>query len=285
MNNNMPSLFIEPLCSENIDKYISSVNSLPILSIEEEMKLFVDFKENNNLDAAKTITLAHLRVVVSVARKYAGYGLPLVDLIQEGNLGLMKAVKKFNIEKGVRLVTFALYWIKSEIQEFVLKNWKIVKIATTKAQRKLFFNLRSFKGIDNNSFTNNEISGLSDKLNVKKSDVINMEMRLTNNDSSLSSKFDDSDEKQIDISDNTYNPSINVEEEDYDKKLKSELYSILDSKFDDRTKYIINNRYLTEKAMTLSDLSVELGISPERVRQIESKALNSLSTKLKKYKQ
>ena len=285
MNNNMPSLFIEPLCSENIDKYISSVNSLPILSIEEEMKLFVDFKENNNLDAAKTITLAHLRVVVSVARKYAGYGLPLVDLIQEGNLGLMKAVKKFNLEKGVRLVTFALYWIKSEIQEFVLKNWKIVKIATTKAQRKLFFNLRSFKGIDNNSFTNNEISGLSDKLNVKKSDVISMEMRLTNNDSSLSSKFDDSDEKQIDISDNTYNPSINVEEEDYDKKLKSELYSILDSKFDDRTKYIINNRYLTEKAMTLSDLSVELGISPERVRQIESKALNSLSTKLKKYKQ
>jgi RNA polymerase sigma-32 factor len=285
MNNNMPSLFIEPLCSENIDKYISSVNSLPILSIEEEMKLFVDFKENNNLDAAKTITLAHLRVVVSVARKYAGYGLPLVDLIQEGNLGLMKAVKKFNIEKGVRLVTFALYWIKSEIQEFVLKNWKIVKIATTKAQRKLFFNLRSFKGIDNNSFTNNEISGLSDKLNVKKSDVISMEMRLTNNDSSLSSKFDDSDEKQIDISDNTYNPSINVEEEDYDKKLKSELYSILDSKFDDRTKYIINNRYLTEKAMTLSDLSLELGISPERVRQIESKALNSLSTKLKKYKQ
>ena len=132
MNISMPSLYIEPLCSENIDKYISSVNSLPILSEEEEKQLFVDFKENNNLDAAKTITLAHLRVVVSVARKYAGYGLPLVDLIQEGNLGLMKAVKKFDIEKGARLVTFALYWIKSEIQEFVLKIGKSLKLLLQK---------------------------------------------------------------------------------------------------------------------------------------------------------
>jgi len=285
MNINMPSLYIEALCSENIDKYISSVNSLPILSEEEEKQLFVDFKENNNLDAAKTLTLAHLRVVVSVARKYAGYGLPLVDLIQEGNLGLMKAVKKFDIEKGARLVTFALYWIKSEIQEFVLKNWKIVKIATTKAQRKLFFNLRSFKGTDNNSFSEKEITSLSDKLNVKKSDVISMEMRLSNNDSSLSSPFDDSDEKQIDISDNTYDPSINIEEMDHTKKLKAELFSILNTKFDDRTKYIIHNRYLSDKSMTLSDLSQKLGISLERVRQIESKALNSLSSKLKKYKQ
>ena len=285
MNIKMPSLYIEPLCPDNIDKYISSVNSLPILSEDEEKRLFIDFKENNNLYAAKTLTLAHLRVVVSVARKYVGYGLPLVDLIQEGNLGLMKAVKKFDIDNGARLVTFALYWIRSEIQEFVLKNWKIVKIATTKAQRKLFFKLRSFKGTDNNPFSNKEITSLSDKLNVKKSDVITMEMRLTSNDSSLSSQFDGSDEKQIEISDSTYDPSKNIEKMDHNRKLKAELYSILDTKFDERTRYIVYNRYLSDKSMTLSDLSSKLGISLERVRQIESKALNSLSTKLKKYRQ
>jgi len=268
------------LLSGSLDAYIQSVNQIPILSVEKEQQLAHEFRETGDLEAARQLVLSHLRFVVRIARGYKGYGLPLADLIQEGNLGLMKAVKKFDPEFGVRLVSFAIHWIKAEIHEYILRNWRIVKVATTKAQRKLFFNLRSAKkrlGWMNAE----EIDGIASDLGVPRHEVIEMEKRLHARDPSFDtppSENPEQDTAPIPVSylvDDSYSPEEHYETAETEDNAKLQLLGALDS-LDERNRKIISSRWLSEKKSTLHELADELGVSAERVRQLEQNAFKKL---------
>lgn len=271
----------------NIEAYISAVNRLPMLTQEEETNLAMALRDKNDLAAAQQLVMSHLRLVVSIARGYLGYGLPHADLIQEGNIGLMKAVKRFNPDQGVRLVSYAMHWIKAEMHEYILKNWRLVKVATTKAQRKLFFNLRSHKhGVE--SMTQGQIDQLAETLNVKREEVIEMEMRLSGKDMALDAPTDDDDDKFAPIaylsSDNT-EPTKVLEAQHYDQLQTVGLEAALDS-LDPRSRHIIQSRWLANddgSGATLHDLAAEYNVSAERIRQIESAALKKMKGSLGAY--
>tara|TARA_B100000029_G_scaffold78365_3_gene69843 strand:+ start:1377 stop:2237 length:861 start_codon:yes stop_codon:yes gene_type:complete len=264
---------------KDIESYLACVHSIPILTPEQERELAQKLYENDDLDAARQLVLSHLRFVVHIARSYSGYGLPLADIIQEGNVGLMKAIDRFDHKKGVRLVSYAVHWIKSEIHEFILKNWRQVKIATTKAQRKLFFNLRSKKkSLD--WLTNDEAAKIAKDLNVEVKDVFHMENRLSSNDASFDGPADASDSEEIMspsqyLEDKRFSPEAIVENEELAEHNHVALVSALEE-LDDRSKDIISRRFLSEDKVTLHDLAKEYNISAERIRQIESGALKKL---------
>ncbi|HSB49671.1 MAG TPA: RNA polymerase sigma factor RpoH [Burkholderiales bacterium] len=264
-----------PLAAGSLETYIQSVNSLPLLTVERERELARRYHGAGDLDAARELVLAHLRVVVAISRGYLGYGLPQADLIQEGNIGLMKAVKRFDPERGVRLVSFAVHWIRAEIHEFVLRNWRIVKIATTKAQRKLFFNLRSLK-TGPSTLGVEEAKAVAAQLGVKPDEVVEMETRLTGRDIALEPAGADEDEAFAPIS---YLEAEDAEpgrilEHEQTARLRGEGLERALAQLDSRSRRIIEARWLAEKeSATLHDLAAEFGISAERIRQIEAKAL------------
>ena len=265
----------------SIEAYISIVNQAPILTKEEEHALAVKFKENNDLDAARQLVLSQLRFVVHIARTYSGYGLPLADIIQEGNVGLMKAVKKFDPDKGVRLVTYAVHWIRAEIHEFVFDNWKIVKVATTKAQRKLFFKLRNSKK-KIGWLTNDEKSLIANDLGVKTKDVETMEERLASKDV-LFDRPEDDDNAFVSpagfLPAPNSDPSVLTEQENW-LESNIELLSGAMDKLDNRSKEVLKLRWLTEEKVTLKELAKKFNVSIERVRQIEEQAILDLREKL-----
>jgi RNA polymerase sigma-32 factor len=266
----------------NIDAYISAAYRLPMLSADEEKSLALKLRDNNDLDAARMLVLSHLRFVIRVARGYSGYGLALPDLIQEGTVGLMKAVRRFDPDMGVRLVSFAVHWIKAEIHEFVLRNWRIVKVATTKAQRKLFFNLRSSKK-RLGWFSREEVEGVAEELGVKPETVLEMEARMNNHD--LAFDGAGSDDEQAPVAPASYlqdvrmEPSRQLERIDSEENDRSELYTALDE-LDERSKEILSARWLSEKKATLHELAERYGVSAERIRQIEKAAMNKLKAQL-----
>ena len=263
----------------DLQAYINSVHSIGILTSEEEKKLAEDLYYRNDLDAARKLVLAHLRFVIYIAKTYSGYGLPEADLIQEGNVGLMKAIRKFNPEMGVRLVSFAVHWVKAEIHEYVLKNWKIVKIATTKAQRKLFFNLRSKKkGLG--WLTEEEVKAMAEDLGVKPSEVREMEKRL----SGIDMPFDplsDSDDDEASFAPSQYledsdaDPSMIFEKDNLSENNSLQLYEAL-NQLDDRSRDILQDRWLADEKLTLHELAEKYHISAERVRQIEKNAMKKI---------
>ncbi|MEO6271008.1 MAG: RNA polymerase sigma factor RpoH [Lautropia sp.] len=272
----------------NLDAYISAVNRLPLLTAEQEVSLGRSFRDENDLGAARTMVMSHLRLVVSVARQYLGYGLPHADLIQEGNIGLMKAVKRFDPERGVRLVSFALHWIKAEIHEYILKNWRLVKLATTKAQRKLFFNLRSMKK-DHNTLSPDALTEIASKLNVREKDVMEMETRMGGHEMSLEPMTDDGEDDYAPIS---YLVAPNSDPTDIiaghqHDRLQTEGIQEALSSLDDRSRRIVESRWLRDEddggSRTLQDLANEYGVSAERIRQIEAKALKKMKTALAEY--
>ncbi|WMJ09110.1 RNA polymerase sigma factor RpoH [Nitrosomonas sp. sh817] len=266
-----------PAVGGSIESYIQSVNSFPILSQEEETGLARRLWNHGDIEAAQKLILSHLRFVVAIARGYKGYGLPQADLIQEGNIGLMKAVKRFDPERGVRLVSFAVHWIKAEIHEFIMRNWRLVKIATTKQQRKLFFNLRSMKqGLD--TMNPQEVEAMATQLGVKSEEVVEMEKRFNGSDISLEPLSDEEDDTFSPISYLTdgAEPSQILESVQITQMREQGLQHSLEC-LDDRSRHIIEARWLREKdSATLHDLAAELGVSAERVRQIEAKALQKM---------
>ena len=266
----------------SLENYIQAVNRFPLLSAEQEHELAVRFRDEEDLEAARQLILSHLRLVVAIARGYLGYGLPHADLIQEGNIGLMKAVKRYDPDRGVRLVSFAVHWIKAEIHEFVLKNWRLVKVATTKAQRKLFFNLRSMK-TGSNSLSADEVSAMATSLNVQQSDVREMETRMYGQDMALDASTDDDDDAFAPIAylaAPNAEPTQHIEIAEREKLATEGLGNALSS-LDDRSRHIIEARWLNEEnPATLHDLAAGYSISAERVRQIEAKALQKLKAKL-----
>ncbi len=271
----------------NIEAYIAEVNRLPILTQEQETDLALRYREQNDLAAAQELVLSHLRLVVSIARNYLGYGLPHADLIQEGNIGLMKAVKRFDPGMGVRLVSYAIHWIKAEIHEYILKNWRMVKIATTKAQRKLFFNLRSHKnGMD--SMTRAQISSLAEKLNVKDEEVAEMETRMNGHDIALETQHDDDDDNFAPIaylSSEQTEPGYVLEARQNDRMQSEGLAEALET-LDARSRRIIEARWLNNddgNSITLHALAEEFGVSAERIRQIEASALKKMKNTLIAY--
>jgi RNA polymerase sigma-32 factor len=260
----------------SLESYIQSTNSFPILSQEEEISLARRLWKDGNIEAAQRLILSHLRFVVAIARGYKGYGLPQADLIQEGNIGLMKAVKRFDPERGVRLVSFAVHWIKAEIHEFIMRNWRLVKIATTKQQRKLFFNLRSMKrGLD--TMNPEEVATMAARLGVKSEEVVEMEKRFNGSDVSLEPMSEEEDAfSPISYLTDGAEPSQILEGEQVSQLREKGLQQSLDC-LDDRSRRIIEARWLREKdAATLHDLADELGVSAERIRQIEAKALQKM---------
>jgi RNA polymerase sigma-32 factor len=267
-----------PSATGSLESYVQTVNRFPILSREEEIDLARRFRDHEDLDAARQLIVSHLRVVVSVARGYLGYGLPQADLIQEGNIGLMKAVKRFDPERGVRLVSFAIHWIRAEMHEFILRNWRIVKIATTKAQRKLFFNLRSMKP-DLNTLGGDAVNRMARQLSVKPEEVIEMETRLGGRDIALEPSGDNDDEAYAPISyltDADAEPG-RVLEHEQSARLKGEGLEKALASLDARSRRIIEARWLRESEQaTLHDLAAEFGVSAERVRQIENKAMQKM---------
>jgi RNA polymerase sigma-32 factor len=284
----------------NLDAYISAVNRLPMLSLQDEQEYARKFREHNDLDAAGKLVLSHLRLVVSVARKYLGYGLPHGDLIQEGNIGLMKAVKRFDPDQGVRLVSYALHWIKAEIHEYILKNWRMVKVATTKAQRKLFFNLRSMKqGFKDEADAQTHRETLSDaqievmarELNVKREEVVEMESRMAGGDVLLDpAPNDDGDEAFGPIAylaDGSHEPTAMIESRERDVMASDGIAAALEE-LDPRSRRIVEERWLKVNddgsgGLTLHDLAAEYGVSAERIRQIESAAMKKMKKALAAY--
>ncbi len=264
----------------NLGAYISTVNQIPILTAEQEKELARRYYYDQDLDAAKMLVMSHLRFVVHIARSYAGYGLPQGDLIQEGNLGLMKAVKRFDPNMGVRLVSFAVHWIKAEIHEYVIRNWRIVKIATTKAQRKLFFNLRSLKK-SSKKLTLEEAQKIANDLNVTAEQVLEMEGRLTAYDAAFEASGDDDDEGSTHVApalyleDNRYDPARLVENEDYEEQSSSALHEAMDQ-LDDRSRNILQRRWLDDEKSTLHELAAEYNVSAERIRQLEKNAMEKI---------
>lgn len=259
----------------NLGAYISTVNQIPILTAEQEKELAERYYYDQDLDAAKMLVMSHLRFVVHIARSYAGYGLPQGDLIQEGNLGLMKAVKRFDPSMGVRLVSFAVHWIKAEIHEYVIRNWRIVKIATTKAQRKLFFNLRSLKK-SSKKLTLEEARSIANDLNVTPEQVLEMEGRLTAYDAAFEAQGDDDDDSSSHVApvlyleDSRYDPARLVEDEDWEEQSNSALHNAMDQ-LDDRSRNILQRRWLDDDKSTLHELAAEYNVSAERIRQLEKK--------------
>lgn len=271
----------------NLESYIASVNSLPILSQEEEIELAKRYREDNDLAAAQQLVLSHLRLVVSIARKYLGYGLPHADLIQEGNIGLMKAVKRFDPNEKVRLVSYAIHWIKAEIHEYIIRNWRMVKIATTKPQRKLFFKLRSQKQTDG-PLRHSEIEAIAKNLDVKPEDVVEMEKRLSSSDVPLlSTSQQDDDEPSaapIEIIDTSTEPTVLIEKKE-NEFLQTEGLRLALEKLDPRSRRIIETRWLDidNGKKTFQELADEFGISIERVRQIEADAIKKMRVTLQSF--
>ena len=266
-----------PMPTGSLDAYISTVNRFPLLSAAEERSLGERLRDHNDLDAARQLILSHLRLVVAVARGYLGYGLPHADLIQEGNIGLMKAVKRFDPDRGVRLVSFAIHWIKAEMHEYVLRNWRLVKIATTKAQRKLFFNLRSMKsGLA--PLSSGEVKDIAAELKVKPEEVAEMETRLAGKEMAFEPEQDDEDgyAPVHYLADEAAEPTRVLEAEE-SQRLRSEGLERALGSLDPRSRRIIEARWLKEKdAATLHDLAAEYKVSAERIRQIEAKALEKM---------
>jgi RNA polymerase sigma-32 factor len=277
----------------NLDAYISAVNRLPMLTQEEETQFARRLRDAGDIEAAGRLVLSHLRLVVSVSRQYLGYGLPQGDLIQEGNVGLMKAVKRFDPEQGVRLVSYALHWIKAEIHEYILRNWRMVKLATTKAQRKLFFNLRSMKqhlkggasdaDAHRSTLSASEIERIAEDLNVKPAEVIEMETRLSGGDVALEPQTDDGEESYAPIAylaDDTGEPTQVLESRRRDALSSDGLIRALEA-LDDRSRRIVQERWLnvnddTSGGKTLHELAAEFGVSAERIRQIEVAAMKKM---------
>ena len=272
-----------PSAVGSLEAYIQSVNRFPLLSKEQEFALATRYRTENDLDAARQLVLSHLRVVVSVARGYAGYGLPQADLIQEGNIGLMKAVKRYDPERGVRLVSLALHWIRAEIHEFVVRNWRLVKIATTKSQRKLFFNLRSLKqGLQ--PLLPQQVSEIAQQLNVSEHDVVEMEARFAGHEIALEPGGSDDDESYAPIhylaDDAEHEPSRILEMAERERLQTSGLEHAL-SGLDQRSRRIVEARWLHEgDSATLHELAAEFNVSAERIRQIEQKALGKMQAAL-----
>src|SRR5215218_2545247 len=284
----------------NLDAYISAVNRLPMLTPQEEKEFAKKFREQNDLEAAGKLVLSHLRLVVSVSRKYLGYGLPHGDLIQEGNIGLMKAVKRFDPDQGVRLVSYALHWIRAEIHEYILKNWRMVKVATTKAQRKLFFNLRSMKQgfkdeadaeTHRETLTDAQIDVMAKELNVKREEVVEMETRMSGGDVVLDpSPADDGEEAFGPIAylaDATHEPTAELENRERDTMATTGIASALEQ-LDARSRRIVEERWLKVNddgsgGMTLHELAAEYGVSAERIRQIEVAAMKKMKKALSAY--
>jgi RNA polymerase sigma-32 factor len=262
----------------SLESYIQTVNRYPMLSLEDEQRLAHEWHDKQDVDAARQLVVSHLRVVVSVARHYVGYGLPQADLIQEGNVGLMKAVKRFDPNRGVRLVSFALHWIRAEIHEYVIKNWRLVKVATTKSQRKLFFNLRSLKQ-SLNALTIREADAMARELNVSRKDVLEMETRLSGHDVSIDPTVDDGEESFSPLAylaSPDENPAQVLEREQTEQLRHTGLVTALEN-LDERSRHIIKARWLTEgEAATLHELAAQYGVSAERIRQIEARALQKM---------
>ncbi len=278
---NLPALSVA-----SIENYISTVNRIPMLTPEREHELGVALKTRGDLTAASEMVMSHLRLVVSIARNYTGYGLPHADLIQEGNIGLMKAVKRFDPDRGVRLVSFAVHWIKAEIHEYILKNWRIVKVATTKAQRKLFFNLRSMKP-NFGTLSPSEVKEVARVLNVKETDVTEMEKRLTGQEISLEPANDDEDSNWVSpiayLQDASVDPVERLVVMQKETAATDGMQAALNS-LDDRSRRIIETRWLNEgEEKTLHELAAEFGVSAERIRQIETKAMQKMKLALKEY--
>ncbi len=300
---NTAMTFPVPSAVGSLESYIQAVNRFPVLSQEQEFDLATRFKNESDLDAARQLVLSHLRVVVSVARGYAGYGLPQADLIQEGNIGLMKAVKRYDPDRGVRLVSFALHWIRAEIHEFVVRNWRMVKIATTKAQRKLFFNLRSMKqGLEplkaqRKLFFNlrsmkqgleplkpQQVTEIAQQLNVSEHDVVEMEARFAGHEVALEPAVGDEDDSYAPIQyladSDEHEPSRMLESAERERMQTSGLAQALDG-LDERSRRIVEARWLNEgEAATLHELAAEFNVSAERIRQIEQKALGKMQAAL-----
>ena len=284
----------------NLDAYITAANRLPMLTLAQEQEFARQLKDDNNLEAAGKLVLSHLRLVVSVSRQYLGYGLPHADLIQEGNIGLMKAVKRFDPDQGVRLVSYAMHWIKAEIHEYILKNWRMVKVATTKAQRKLFFNLRSMKqgfkadaldATHRNTLNPQEVKVVATKLNVKPAEVLEMEMRMSGGDVLLDpTPNEDSDDAFGPIAyltDTNHEPTAMMAAHQRDVLASDGIAAALNV-LDDRSRRIVEERWLKVEdngsgGMTLHDLAAEFGVSAERIRQIEVAAMKKMKTTLAAY--
>lgn len=275
--NNLQTIDIR-LPVSSIEAYLHYVNQIPMLTKEEEYDLAVKLQKDNDLAAARRLILAHLRYVARVAKGYLGYGLPLADLVQEGNIGLMKAVKRFNPDLGVRLVTFAMHWIKAEIHEYILRNWRIVKVATTKAQRKLFFNLRSLKK-HLGWMTQQEVNDVANDLGVKPETVREMEMRLASSDTSFDGHHDHDDDEPFApagfLEDARYNPAQQLENSDWSQQSGDTIHHAI-AQLDERSQDIIRTRWLDENKSTLQDLADKYNISAERVRQLEKNAMQKL---------
>lgn len=263
----------------NVDAYVQSVSTIPILTAEEERELAERLHYQNDLEAARQLVMSHLRFVVHIARTYSGYGLPLGDLIQEGNVGLMKAVKRFDPTMGVRLVSFAVHWIKAEMHEFILRNWRIVKIATTKAQRKLFFNLRSQKkGLG--WMTNDEVKAVAEDLGVDAKTVRQMEGRLASNDTAFDAPTDTDEDSAWQapaayLEDMSGDPASQLEAADWEENSQRALMEAM-SALDERSRDILMQRWLSEQKATLHDLAAKYGVSAERIRQLEKNAMNKI---------
>jgi RNA polymerase sigma-32 factor len=286
----------------HLDAYISAVNRMPMLTLEQEQEFARKLKNENDLEAAGKLVLSHLRVVVSVARQYLGYGLPHADLIQEGNIGLMKAVKRFDPDQGVRLVSYAMHWIKAEIHEYILKNWRMVKVATTKAQRKLFFNLRSMKqgmkaeadeatGTHRDTLTASQIDSMAKNLNVKREEVMEMETRMTGGDVLLDPSPSDDGETAYGpiayLADAHHEPTAMIEAHQRDLMASDGIATALAS-LDERSRRIVEERWLKVNddgsgGLTLHDLADEFGVSAERIRQIEVAAMKKMKAALTEY--
>ena len=267
----------------DIDKYLTQVYTIPVLSREEELELTQEFFKTEDVKLAHKLVISHLRFVVHIAKSYAGYGLPLADIIQEGNVGLLKAVKKFDPEKGVRLVSFAVHWIRAEIHEFILKNWRIVKIATTKAQRKLFFNLRSKKQ-STGWLTDDEAKKIAKDLDVSVKEVMHMENRLNSTDSAFDLGADDEDDERAFspsqyLEDHSFSPELIVEQENYEQINHGALLKGV-ANLDRRSQEIIRSRWLDDEKLTLNELADKFDISAERIRQIEATAFKKLKANL-----
>jgi RNA polymerase sigma-32 factor len=272
-----------PLSS--IEAYSQAVNRIPVLTAEEERELAVRYREEEDIDAARKLILSHLRFVAHIARGYSGYGLPHADLIQEGNIGLMKAVKRFDPTMNVRLVSFAVHWIRAEIHEFILRNWRIVKVATTKAQRKLFFNLRSKKK-RLGWFSDEEVSTVAETLGVSRADVLEMESRLSGRDMAFDGAPDDGkDEDDLVVApanylqDVRFEPAAQAEHDDWEEHSNNQLHEALDG-LDDRSRDIVASRWLTEDKVTLQELADKYNVSAERIRQLEKNAMQKLKNVL-----
>jgi len=263
----------------NLESYMQAVNSIPVLSVEEERKLTGNLHNEEDLEAARHLVMSHLRFVVYIAKSYSGYGLAQADLIQEGNVGLMKAVKRFNPEFGVRLVSFAVHWIKAEIHEFILRNWRIVKVATTKAQRKLFFNLRSAKK-RLAWLSHDEVKAVAEDLGVEPKVVREMEGRLSSHDAAFDGGLDDDDDSAFQapanyLEDHSHDPAKRIEQENWTEDSNTRLSSAM-STLDERSQDILTQRWLSEGKATLHDLADKYGVSAERIRQLEKNAMKKV---------